>query len=51
VLLNDAHHDVTVDVPIAMDADADAVKRADATLRRIEKTAHSVLHEHPPSGH
>jgi hypothetical protein len=48
VLLNEAHNDVTVDVPIALDADVEAVKRADDTLRRVEKTAHAVLHEHPP---
>jgi hypothetical protein len=48
VLLNEAHNDVTIDVPIALDADVETVKRADATLARVEKTAHAVLHEHPP---
>ena len=47
MLLNDSHHDMTVDVPISLDADVDAVKEADATLKRIEKTAHTVLHQHP----
>jgi hypothetical protein len=47
VLLNEAHHDLTIDVPINMEADVEAVKRADAKLRQVEKCAYSALHEHP----
>lgn len=46
VLLNESHHDITVDVPIAMDAGAEAIKETSETLRKVEKIMHDTLHAH-----
>ena len=46
VLLNESHHDITVDVPIAMDASAADIKETAETLRKVEKITHDVLHAH-----
>jgi hypothetical protein len=46
MLYNESHHDITVDVPLAMEASADVIKETSATLRRIEKVAHDALHAH-----
>ena len=46
VLLNESHHDITVDVPIAMDASAEAIKETAETLRKVEKITHDALHAH-----
>ena len=46
VLLNESHHDITVDVPIAMDASAADIKETAETLRKVEKITHDALHAH-----
>jgi hypothetical protein len=46
VLLNESHHDITVDVPIDMDAKPEVIKETAETLRRVEKVAHDALHSH-----
>ena len=46
MLLNESHHDITVDVPIDMDAPPEAIKETAETLRRVEKAAHDALHAH-----
>ena len=46
VLLNESHHDLTVDVPIAMDAPPEAIKETAQTLERVQKIIHDAMHAH-----
>ena len=46
VLLNESHHDITVDVPIDLEAPPEGIKETAELLRRVEKVAHDALHAH-----
>lgn len=47
VLLNESHHDVTIDVPLPLqDGDAEAYARTDVTLRRLDTAVQAALRNH-----